>query len=71
VWKKMTGNQSGQTEPGSDLPGFENVYGNKPDKPSPGIEAKPRLIPADLLKVGMEALWACLAYNVRQCKRVK
>jgi len=43
----MTGNQSGQTEPGSDLPGFENVYGNKPDKPSPGIEAKPRLIPVD------------------------
>jgi hypothetical protein len=47
VWKKMTGNRSGQTEPDSDLPGFKNVYGNKPDKPSPGIEAKPRLIPVD------------------------
>ena len=43
----MTANQSEENRPGSDLPGFENVYRNKPDKPSPRMEAKPRLIPVD------------------------
>jgi transposase len=43
----MTDGRPREDKPGSDLPGLENVYGNKPDKPSPGIEAKPRLIPVD------------------------